>query len=104
MKHKNVETKNKDGKRKRVRDNAREWKKIRIFIIVRVIRHRVIRGDDNGDDDAERLTQNHSAGCHDYRSRRVTQIGICQKITDSKTKKKEQKASRRNETDYESIA
>lgn len=88
MKHKNVETKNRDGKRKRVRDNAREWKKVRIFIIVRVIRHRVIRGDDNGDDDAERLTRNHSAGCHDYRSRRVTQIEICQKITDNKTKKK----------------
>lgn len=48
--------KNRDGKQKRVRDNAKERKRVRIFIIVRVIRRREIRGDDNGDD-AERLRE-----------------------------------------------
>lgn len=45
--------KNRDEKRKKVENNAKEWKRIKIFIIVRMIRHREIRG--NEDDDAERL-------------------------------------------------
>lgn len=78
-----------------------------IFIIVRVIRHREIRGDDKTIRRRRRRasTRNHSAGCHDYRSQRVTQIEICQKVMDNETKKEnEQKDSRRNETDYETVA
>lgn len=46
-------------------DSARNRKWIKIFIIVRVIRHRGIRGDDLIESDAER-SRYHSAGCYDY--------------------------------------
>lgn len=40
----------------KLRDNARGWKRVDIFIIVRMIRHHEIRG--NGDEsDAERLRE-----------------------------------------------
>lgn len=46
--------KNRDGRRKRIKDNARGWKRVGVFIIVRVIRHREIRGND-AEDDAVRV-------------------------------------------------
>lgn len=46
-------------------DSARNRKRIKIFLIVRVIRHRGIRGDDLNEGDAER-SRYHSAGCYDY--------------------------------------
>lgn len=46
--------KNRDEKRKRIENNVKGWKRIRIFIIVRMIRHREIRSNE---DDAERLCE-----------------------------------------------
>lgn len=78
----------------KLRDNARGWKRVEIFIIVRMIRHHEIRGDGN-EKRRRASTRNHSAGCHDYRSQRVTQIGICQKVMDNKMRKKNDKRIRK---------
>lgn len=92
MKHKKWK-KNRDGKRERVRDNARGWKRVKVFIIVRVISHREIRGGDNGDG-AERLREVIRLAVTIIDHRRVILIGICQKVMDVKTRKKKSKRIR----------
>lgn len=98
MKHKKWK-KNRDGKRERVRDNARGWKRVKIFIIVRVISHREIRGGDN-EDGAERLREVIRLAVTIIDHRRVILIGDMSKSNGCKNeRKKEQEDSRGNETE-----